>query len=78
MTYEKWKIVDNKGNELVKLTMKGGSMAARFAPPSGMMTAPPEGQEGPVTMPREHADALAFILANSSLPDVSKAKAIRA
>ena len=78
MTYDKWKIVGNNGQELVQLHLEGGRITARFAPPSGVMTTPPDGHEEPVTMPREHADALAFILANSSLPDVNKAKAIRA
>jgi hypothetical protein len=75
--YEAWKIA-GPGGELVQLHMEGDRLTATVQPVSGFMTAPESGSEEPVTMPRENAEALAFILANSSIAELRGAKAVKA
>lgn len=75
--YEKWKVVGEKGDEVVQVLLESSGITVRTGPPSGMMTIPHEGTEEPVTMPKEHAEALAFILENSSIEGFRKAKAVR-
>jgi hypothetical protein len=76
--YEKWKIVGDGGNELVQCMFEEGQITARTASSSSVMTLPVGGAETPVTMPKEHAEALAWILKNSTVEGFRKAKAVRA
>lgn len=78
MGYEPWKVVGEGGIELVQCYMEGSTITLRAGPASGFMTARPEGSEEPITMPREHAEALAFIVKNSQHEAFRRAKAVRA
>lgn len=75
--YEKWKIVSD-GIELVQLAFEANNLTARVQPFSSFMTGHIAGSEEPVTMPKEHADALVFILKYSNLEGFRNAKAVRA
>ncbi|CAN7583155.1 hypothetical protein LJR071_004166 [Pseudomonas sp. LjRoot71] len=76
--YEKWKIVGDDGCELVQCMFEEGRVIARAGASSSFMTLPVGGAETPITMPKEHAEALASILKNSTVPGFRKAKVIRA
>lgn len=76
--YEKWKIVGDGGLELVQCMFEEGRISARTATSSSFMTLPVGGAETPITMPKEHAEALAWILKNSTVEGFKSAKTIRA
>lgn len=79
MEYERWKIVGKGGVELVQCSLEAGRISARVAPTSSVMALPVGGAEEPITMPKEHAEALAFILKHSNIGEFRGiAKAIRA
>jgi len=78
MNNDRCKIVGEGGVELVQLAMEEGRISIRTAPSSSFMTQPVGGAEPPIVMPREHAEALAFILRNSSIREFQSAKVVRA
>lgn len=77
MNNDRCKIVGQGGVELVQLSMEENRITIRTAPSSSFMTQPVGGAEAPIVMPREHAEALAFILRNSSIREFQAAKVIR-
>lgn len=79
MQYERWKIVGEGGVEVVQCSLEESRISVRTAPTSSTMTLPVGGIEPPITMPKEHAEALAMILRQSNVPGFQgKARAIRA
>ncbi|BAN48642.1 hypothetical protein [Metapseudomonas resinovorans] len=78
MSYERWKIVGEGGQELLQCSMEEDRITIRTGPPSGFMTKPEGGHEPPINLPREHAEALAQILRDSTLTEFRKAKVVRA
>lgn len=75
--YEKWKIVGD-GVELVQVSFESNWITARTQPFSGFMSQPVSGSEEAITMPKEHADCLAFLLKYSNVEGFRNAKAVRA
>ncbi|QZX80487.1 hypothetical protein [Metapseudomonas otitidis] len=78
MSYERYKIVGEGGVELVQMTMEESRVITRTAQSSSFMVKPVGGCEPPIVMPKEHAEALAFILKNSSIAEFRAAKVVRA
>lgn len=75
--YEKWKVVGD-GIELVQVLFESDWITVRTQPFSGYMLRPESGSEEPITMPREHADCLAFLLKHSNVEGFRNAKVVKA
>ncbi|HCA1452952.1 TPA: hypothetical protein MNK97_005279 [Klebsiella pneumoniae] len=78
MQEDRCKIIGEGGIELVQLSMEENRITVRTAQSSSFMTLPVGGTEPPIVLPQAHAEALAFILRNSSIREFQAAKVIRA